>query len=457
MLLGAYNSAEFKSYFSVVTVLALAAIVPLYGRFTDRVPRRRLINVVVLIFAGLLLAFFLAGQTGLPIALPFYLYRSIFSVFVVALVWSFANDIYTRAEGERLFPLVALGASIGGAVGPFLVSVLIAPYGLQVPILFAAGMLLMQLVIVNYVDRRERRLREAHLPDIKTTATIAASGILKAPTTLEELEALAAMEKEIYDAKDRGEDVPEPEVSSGESAFGLVWRTRYLLLICLLIMLLNWVNTTGEYILDNLLIDAATEAVTAGTEDGLTADGLTGAEWIGQFKAGFNFVVSILALLIQFFVTSRVVKYLGVHVGIMMLPAIALGAYAVIAFVPVLAAVRWAKTAENSMDYSLNNAVKQMLFLPTTREQKYKAKQVSDSFFHKAGDVLSAATVLVGTSVLALGTTGFAIFNLSLVAVWLAIALAVGRHYRELVRTGRPPWPRRRGVVRSLEPDLADV
>jgi AAA family ATP:ADP antiporter len=94
--------------------------------------------------------------------------------------------------------------------------------------------------------------------------------------------------------------------------------------------------------------------------------------------------------------------------------------------------VRWAKTAENATDYSLQNTVRNVLFLPTTREQKYKAKQAIDTLFVRLGDVLSAALVYVGTAVLALRTEQFAMFNLALVAVWLVLAVAIGRENRRL-------------------------
>jgi AAA family ATP:ADP antiporter len=123
----------------------------------------------------------------------------------------------------------------------------------------------------------------------------------------------------------------------------------------------------------------------------------------------------------------------------MILPVIALGGYALLVFFPVLSAVRWAKTAENATDYSLHNTVRNILFLPLTREQKYKAKQVTDAFFWRAGDVLSAAVVFVGTTWLSLGVAQFAMLNLVLVAAWLVIAARVGANYIELVRTGRPP------------------
>ena len=89
--------------------------------------------------------------------------------------------------------------------------------------------------------------------------------------------------------------------------------------------------------------------------------------------------------------------------------------------------VRWVKTGENATDYSLQNTVRQVLFLPTTREQKYKAKQAIDSFFVRAGDVFSAGLVYVGSQLLALSPSGFAMVNVALVTVWLLLAFWTGR------------------------------
>jgi len=112
------------------------------------------------------------------------------------------------------------------------------------------------------------------------------------------------------------------------------------------------------------------------------------------------------------------------------LPVIALGSYAVAALLPTLVAVRWAKVVENSVDYSLMNTVRHMLFLPTTREQKYKAKQVIDSFAARAGDVVSAGIVFLGTSVLTLSVAHFAWINVALVLLWIGVCVATGKEFR---------------------------
>ncbi len=426
---------EMATYLQVANVAVLALLVPLYGGLADRLPRRRLIGLVTWIIAGLLVAFAVAGMAGVGIGIPFFVFGSIFNVMIVAQFWSFANDIYKRDEGERLFPIVAVGASVGGVVGAMFVEGLIAPFGLYIPMIVAAVILLFGLLITNFVDTRERRMREAGVPDIKTTATIAATGAFQAPKTIEELEELAERERELYEAKERGEAIEDYEQpGSGMSAFQLVWRTRYLLLIGVLVLFLNLVNTLGGYILGRTFSEAATAAVAAGGE-------LTGGEYLGSYYASFAAVMNTVSLVIQLFITSRVVKYLGLRWGLLLLPLYSLGAYGLIAMVPTLAVVRWSKTFENATDYSLHNTLRAMLFLPTTREQKYKAKQVTDSFSVRAGDVLAGGIVFAGTT-LGLTISGFSAVVMVLVLGWLFAAYSIGREYDQLVASGKPPQPR---------------
>ncbi len=439
------GSAELKSYMSAGQVGLLTVVMPLYGRLASRLPRRRLINAITAFFVACLVLFYFLARLGVPLGVVFFLWIGIFNLMIVAQFWSFANDIYTNDEGERLFPIVAFGASLGAVLGAVIAGLLIGPLGVYQLMLVGAGLLVVEVQITNYIDRTERQQRESGLPAADTTGVLPAAtthhrmdtGELR--ITREDIEkALAETEREEGEppAPVGPTDAPEASVEtrSGHGAFGLVFRCRYLLLIGLLLLLLNWVNTTGGYILDRVVKNAAGAAVAAGGAGGLSVEG-----FIGKFYSDFFSIVNLTGLLIQLFVVSRIVKYLGVGVGLLILPIIALGAYALLAFYPILTAVRWAKTAENATDYSLNNTVRNMLFLPTTREQKYTAKQVIDSFFVRAGDVLSALLVLVGTTVFAWRSSGFAAFNLGLVVVWLFIAIIIGRDYRKLVAEGRPP------------------
>jgi len=214
----------------------------------------------------------------------------------------------------------------------------------------------------------------------------------------------------------------------GASGFSLVFKSRYLGLIAVLIALLNVVNTTGEYLIARLV--SAQAAAAAARESGFNQEA-----WIGGFYGSYQFWVNVAALLLQFFVTSRLVKYLGLRGALLMLPLIALGGYAIVAAGVSFAVVRWVKTAENATDYSVMNTARGLMWLPTSREEKYKGKQAVDTFFVRTGDLLQAGIVYAGTHWLALQLQGFALANVVLSLVWLGVALLVLRENQKLVRT----------------------
>jgi AAA family ATP:ADP antiporter len=384
LILDQPGGAEIKSYAYAAQAVLLVGLVPLYGKLASRLPRRRLINVVTAFFILCLPGFYWLAEAKAPIGVAFFLWIGVFSLMVIAQFWAYANDIYAPEAGQRLFAIIAFGASSGAVFGAWLAARLIGAIGVHPLLLAAAAILAASLVVFNVVDFRGRTARRQR-------------------------EALGAKDIRIGDG----------------NPFALVLRNRYLLLVALVVFLLNWVNSAGEYILSSIVKHAAEADVAAGT---LAA----GAQrrFIGAFFADYFQLVNVTGMLLQLFAVSRVVKYVGVPVSLAIVAAVSLGSYAVAALLPSLAIVRWVKTAENSIDYSLMNTVRQMLFLPTTREEKYKAKQVIDSFVVRAGDVFSALTVYVGTHGLALTVSQFAWINVALACVWLLVAALAGREYR---------------------------
>jgi ATP:ADP antiporter, AAA family len=410
-LILASSGAEVKSYAAAGQALLLLVLVPAYGALADRLPRRGLLNTVTAFFVLCLIGFYILTRANAPVGIIFFLWVGVFNLMIVAQFWSFANDVYTKEQGERLFAIVAFGGSLGAVVGAGLTGRLIPIVGVPELLLVAAGLLVLAAVISNLVDSRERYRHEKHLPAHLTTAEIPAATGEYQVEMVEDMKKLTVSLPGIAPAGRRG-------------TFSLVFRDRYLLLVALLTLVLNWVNTTGGYILDRIVTGAAQAGVAAGTTGGLSV-----SEYIGSFYSDFLLIVNIVALFLQLFVVSRVIKYFGVRVGVMVLPIIALTGYAILAFAPILALVRGVKIAENATDYSINNTIRQTLFLPTSRDQKYKAKQAIDSFFVRAGDVLSAALVYAGVTWLGFSATGFARVNLALAFVWVILAVAVGREY----------------------------
>jgi AAA family ATP:ADP antiporter len=433
------SGAQIKSYSATGQVLLLAAAVPLYGMLAGRVPRRRLITFVTAFFVACLAGFLVLARLEVPLGIPFYIWLGIFNVMIVAQFWAFANDVYTEDEGKRLFPIVGFGASLGAVVGSWVAGRLIAPLGLYSLFVIAGVILVGAAIVTNVVDARERRRTEGPLADVTGSGVLpAATGQFRAATG--EFRAVSdspAYQKAsgTFAAVKRAASLEEAEreqLKSTGGAFGLVWRNPYLLLIAFLVLLLNWVNTNGGYILDATIERAALAAVAEGRAGGLTVQ-----QYIGTFFSGYLTAINAAGLLIQLFLVSRILKYFGVSVAILILPLIALGGYALMAFVPLLPMIRFVKIAENSTDYSLNNTARNVLFLPTTREEKYKAKQATDAFFQRAGDVLHSALIFVATGIFALSIRHLALINLALVLVWIAVAVAIGRRYQRLVAVTR--------------------
>jgi AAA family ATP:ADP antiporter len=228
----------------------------------------------------------------------------------------------------------------------------------------------------------------------------------------------------------RSADAPASDAPRRRGGFRLVFRSRYLLLIAGLLVLLNIVNTGGEYIVSQAVTEAADAAAAADPQVDVKA-------FIGRFYGGYYFYVNLLAVLLQAFLASRIAKKWGTAGVVLALPLVALGTYGLIGIGVGFAALRWAKTAENATDYSIMNTGRQMLWLPTTTEEKYSAKQAIDTFFVRAGDLISAGLFLAGSQWLGLESMGFARMNVLLVGVWLAVAVVLLRENARISKGAR--------------------
>ena len=213
---------------------------------------------------------------------------------------------------------------------------------------------------------------------------------------------------------------------SKEGGFQLVMGDKYLRSIAFLVLLLNLVNTVGEFILGKLALAAAEAEIGAAA-----ALEVQRGAFIGAFYGDFYFWVNLAGFLIQTFLVSRIIGWIGLRSSLFVLPSISAATYALAAWSPVLQMVRFVKTAENSTDYSLNNTVRQALFLITSREAKYKAKAAIDTFFGRSGDALQAAVVFAGTQ-LSFGIRSFALLNLVFTGIWLLVARSVSREHQKL-------------------------
>jgi AAA family ATP:ADP antiporter len=417
---------EIKAYLPAVMTVLLLAVVPAYGALASAVSRVKLLNSTTLFVIATLVLFYLWGSTGgvgTAIGLSFFIYLGIINVFLIAQFWSFANDIYTEQQGKRLFAIIAIGQSLGAVLGPKIA----ASFATDIffLLLISAGIFGACMVLYNIVNRRE----------VSALSDAAGGG--------------QADESETPLAKGGG--------------FGLVFKSRYLLLIALMILVTNVVNTTGEYILSNAAKTHSEEVVPSLNADqlqradaaALKAPGaaanpdaaktaardraLRGArsEVIGAFYGNFFFWVNLIGVLVQMFVVSRIFKYFGVRAALFVLPVIAFGSYGAFAVIGGLTVLRFAKTAENATDYSLQNTVKQALFLPTSREEKYKAKAAIDTFFVRFGDTAAAAIVWAGLHALHFSPRSFALVNVGLVFAWIYLNVGIAKEHKKMVPDDR--------------------
>jgi len=401
LILELEEGAEYKSYMSGAIALMLVVLVPAYAVFASRLRRNRLVVGVTVVFVAQLLLFSLGGYVPAlrtPFALTFYVWVGVFNMMLVAQFWAFANDIYSEEQGKRLFPLVGIGASVGAALGAQVTAQLAKPLGPYQLMLVSASLLAVCALLFHWVHVRETTSEAA------STARPAADG-------------------------PRSGDKPQQR----GFGFDLVFKHRYLRLLAAFSLTFTLVNTNGEYMLSKLFKQAASAAVQNGSIAADAAGKFLTAEY-GQFY----FYVNVAGVLLQTFAVSRIVKFGGLKIAFMLLPAIsALGQAAFLLF-PVLGVLRLSKTAENATDYSLNNTVRNMLWLPTTREMKYQAKQAVDTFFVRMGDVASTAVVAGAGVGLGLGLRAFALINLCIIALWLGLAVLIVRENARLSSGAAP-------------------
>jgi len=373
-----------RSYARGVQAGLLALVIPVYGVLANRFEPARLVNWIMWSFVVCLGAFFLLGRFQVPVGFAFFVWLGIFSTLSVAQFWSLAADVMTDDEGHRLFPMIAAGGALGGIGGAQFAARAGVWLGPTDMMLVAAILLAGCALLTHAIHAVAATHRQAAAP-------------------------------------------LRVEARDPRGGFTLILRDRYLMLIAVSVLLLNLINTTGDYILAELVNGQSQRMPLAGR-----------AQFISAFYGNLQTWVSVLTALAQTFVVSRVFAALGVGRALFFLPLVAVTGYGASAFMPVLALVAAVKVLENSTDYSLQNTVQQSLFLLTSRDAKYKAKSAVDTMSVRLGDLASTGLVYFGARA-GLSTFGFAMVNVTagVVLLWTATRL---RRRRDAL-AGTTPGP----------------
>jgi len=363
----------------IATTMFVAVFAYGYGKIVPRVERSRLIVWTFVAFIVCLAAFALAlPRGGALTGYVFFVWVSTFNLMIVSQFWSLAADVWTKQEGLRLFGFIGVGGVAGGIFGTLAVAGFAKTLSTEQMLILSAAVLSLCLMLSLYV--------------LKFGAT-------RSPST---------------QRTHRNSACPPDSTNS----IALVLGSPYLRLIAGMMLVLNLVNTNGEWILDKLVSRADMSHAA-----------------LREFYAQFYLFQNLLTFLVQFFLTARIQRRFGAGVALFFEPTIGIIGGVLFMVMPLLAVVRWHKILENACDYSIQSNTKELLYLPTTQLEKYSAKNFNDTFVVRGGDALSAATIFAATTYLlpAFGDFGLKIMlglDILLGVVWVVIAAAIGSIHR---------------------------
>ncbi len=378
------GSAALGSYATAVIAGALMLLVPVYAAVRRRRQGASLVNLVIIAFAATLFGFWALAATGFDIGFAFYVWVGIFNVMMLAQFWALAADSFNIKSGQRLFPAIMLAAQLGALCGSQFTQRWTATLGTSNLLLVGGALLLLTVTFTRWM-RDSVPAGSCH---------------------------------------ERRPSLPEaPHVLGG---FAVVAASRYLILIAVMLVLINWISSTGDFIhrafvKEHFASVAAASATPVATKTLITT-----------YMATFFFWMIVVQLSLQLFVVGRLFRHVGVAHALLVPAVLSLVGYAMVGFAPVLTTIRLVRIGEQGVEYSLTNTLRQALFLPTTPSQTYEGKTTIETFFWRFGDVLQAGMVWLGTTWLAMDAAAFALLNVVLAAFWVAVAVAIGREYRRL-------------------------
>ena len=378
------------------TLLATLVASPLFSAVVSRWSRRRFIPAAYHFFTLNLFLFFLLfrflPETGRSdAARAFYVWTSVFNLFVVSIFWGYMADLYRSEQGKRLFGFISAGGTLGGIAGSLLTTLAVHQVGTAALLLVAAALLQAGLLVFRRLDA--------------TIARLSASTQAAPPGRAEAAENVAA--------RDGG-----PRGGAGLDSAGiwggltLVLRSRYLLLISLY-MLLFTTTSTFAYLEQARIIQAASSSSEVRT----------------AIFARIDFLVNVVALLVQTFLTGRLIAAIGLGPTQSILPAVSLSGFAALLAFPTAGVLSAFQVARRSSDYAAAKPAREVLYTVVPPEEKYKAKTFIDTFVYRGGDAVGAWVYRVVT---ATGDPAQRVLlaSLPITALWIAVCLVLGRWQR---------------------------
>jgi AAA family ATP:ADP antiporter len=376
--MGLVGGAGQLQWLFTATFIVMLALVPVFGLLAKRWPPTRFVAVIYRFFALNILAFgalFAAGVQELAVSRVFFVWISVYNLFVVSIFWSVLADRFSSAQGRRLFGFIAAGGTAGALAGPALAALLARSAGVAWLAVLAALLLELALQCCRRLQR-------------------------EAPG---------------------GRGAPARDQALGGGVFAgirLIVHDRYLLGIVAYLLLHSFASTF--LYMEQGRIVAASLATTAART---------------QLFASADLAVSCLSILLQVVVTGQVLRRFGVVAGLILLPLAGMAAFGAIALWPTLAVLVVAQGVRRAVDYALSRPAREVLFTVVSREAKYKAKSVIETVVYRGGDAASGWLAALAAAA-GVGFGGMALLWLAPVAGWVALSAWLARRQGALAAAG---------------------
>ena len=360
------------------TFLCMVVLVPIYGWLTSHFPRRTFVPMVYGFFVVNLLVFFGLYKSDIDqtlLARVFFVWISVYNLFIVSVFWSLMADIFDSERAKRLFGFIASGATIGGLVGPLFPALLAESVGALNLLLVTALLLCFAIICVNRLVFWQHELA-FEKPQIDANAQLMGGGLFE--------------------------------------AFGLVLRSSYLMGVCLLVFFYTMLGTFVYFQRSAIIEQSFTDS------DTRTA-----------VFAWMDFVTNGLTLLIEWFITGRLVKRFGLWTTLMVLPVLMGIGFLILGVSPIFSVIIVFEVLRRSTNYAINRPSREMLFTVTSAQEKYRAKAFIDTVIYRGGDTVSG-WLYAGMQALGMALGTIAFMAVPICMLWAVLGFAMGKRQEAL-------------------------
>ncbi len=373
--------AERLQHLFTATFLTMVALIPAFGWVASRLPVQRLLPAVYSTVIALLVVFWAVlsgGADRVSVAPYFFVFVSVFNLFVISVFWSFMADLWSTEAARRLFGVISAGGSLGAVAGPAAARMLVGAVGTDGLLLASAATLGLALACIGMLLRLSGR-------------------------------------RGVLERKDEDPGAPRSSLWVGVTR---VARSPYLLGIALFVLSYTVLGTLLYFLQVQLVGDAIADS----TER-------------TRLFATVDLAVNTVTLLLQFFVTGPLLSRIGATAMLVALPLVSLAGFTALATWTLLPVLVLVGVVRRAGEFAISKPTRETLFTVVDHDDKYQAKNVIDTVIHRGGDAASS-WFAAGLKSAGLGLSGMAWVGVPIAALWLLVAWALGREHERLRARG---------------------